>query len=267
MSKAYGKARLVLCLVILLAANSSGAPPTRQEAEETARLLAILLDAGRVVIDHNQTLIDDPHKGNKGFTPEVFEQQLHHEFQSRTGIDLKHVNRDQLPAMARELLPALVRAGKEVVAEAQLVINQRGLGYKNFIPATFGSRAAFRFSSKSPVRLKQTTLLPRNEKNQPDSYEAAVLERLGKQPTQSLSLSELTEGGNTLRLLTPIYYTTDCLKCHGGPVGEFDISGEVVTRLDSVEKGTPSAANRPAPAPKAPVAPAAKPSPAASPNP
>ena len=49
--------------------------------------------------------------------------------------------------------------------------------------------------------------------------------------------------------------------------GEFDISGDVVTRLDSVEKGTPSAANRPAPAPKAPAAPAAKPSPAASPNP
>jgi Skp family chaperone for outer membrane proteins len=50
--------------------------------------------------------------------------------------------------------------------------------------------------------------------------------------------------------------------------GEFDISSDVVTRLDSVEKGTPSAANRPAPAaPKAPAAPAAKPSPAASPNP
>jgi Skp family chaperone for outer membrane proteins len=46
--------------------------------------------------------------------------------------------------------------------------------------------------------------------------------------------------------------------------GEFDISGDVVTRLDAVEKGTPSAANRPAAAPRAP---AAKPSPAASPNP
>jgi len=47
---------------------------------------------------------------------------------------------------------------------------------------------------------------------------------------------------------------------------EFDISSEVVTRLDAVEKGTPSAANRPAPAPRAPAA-APKPSPAASPNP
>jgi len=49
--------------------------------------------------------------------------------------------------------------------------------------------------------------------------------------------------------------------------GEFDISSDVVTRLDATEKGTPSAANRPAPAPKAPAAPAPKPSPVASPNP
>ena len=46
--------------------------------------------------------------------------------------------------------------------------------------------------------------------------------------------------------------------------GEFDISGDVVTKLDAAEKGTPSAAARPAPAPRAP---AARPSPAASPTP
>ena len=46
--------------------------------------------------------------------------------------------------------------------------------------------------------------------------------------------------------------------------GEFDISSDVVARLDAVEKGTPSAATRPAPAPRAP---AARPSPAASPKP
>ncbi len=42
----------------------------RAEAEETARLLAKLLKAGRLVIEQNQLLIDDQHKGDKGFTPE-----------------------------------------------------------------------------------------------------------------------------------------------------------------------------------------------------
>jgi len=60
----------------------------RAEAEETARLLAKLLKAGRFVIEQNQQLIDDQHKGDKGFTPEVFEQQLVQEFRQQTGIDL-----------------------------------------------------------------------------------------------------------------------------------------------------------------------------------
>ena len=61
----------------------------RAEAEETARLLAKLIRAGRLVIDQNQAMIDDPHKGDKGFTPEVFEQQLIEEFRKDTSIDLR----------------------------------------------------------------------------------------------------------------------------------------------------------------------------------
>ena len=67
---------------------STGWAVDRAEAEETARLLAKLLKAGRLVIEQNQQLIDDQHKGDKGFTPEVFEQQLVQEFRQQTGIDL-----------------------------------------------------------------------------------------------------------------------------------------------------------------------------------
>jgi hypothetical protein len=49
---------------------------TSADALETGRLLAILLDAGRATVGANQTLINDRDKGDKGFTPEVFEKQL-----------------------------------------------------------------------------------------------------------------------------------------------------------------------------------------------
>lgn len=39
-------------------------------------------------------------------------------------------------------------------------MNQQGVGYKNFIPATFGSQVAGRFSARSGVHPKQTTLHP-----------------------------------------------------------------------------------------------------------
>ena len=95
----------------------------RAEAEETARLLAKLLESGRMVIDRNQVLIDDPHKGDKGFTPEVFEQQLVQEFRMRTGIDLATLSKSPasstIPPLAKELLPALVQASREVIRQAK----------------------------------------------------------------------------------------------------------------------------------------------------
>ncbi len=201
----------------------------RAEAEETARLLAKLIKAGRLVIDQNQQLIDDQHKGDKGFTPEVFEQQLIQEFRQQTGIDLTTLQKTAvsvtLPPLAKELLPAFVVASKEVVRDAQAVINQRGIGYKNFIPATYGSQAAARFSKQSRVRLKQTTLNPRNPKNEPDEYEASVLKWLSGRPRAEAYVSELTEEGKTLRVVMPIYYRKDCLTCHGEPKGDLDISG------------------------------------------
>jgi general secretion pathway protein A len=201
----------------------------RIEAEETARLLAKLLQAGRLVIDRNQALIDDPHRGDKGFTPEVFEEQLVEEFRRQTHIDLRALvatpSSSVIPPLAKELLPAFVEASKEVVRDAQVVINQRGIGYKNFIPATYGSQAAKRFTERSHVRLKQTTLQPRNPKNAPDDYEASVLRWLSGRPNAEAYVSELTDGGQVLRVVMPIYYVKNCLACHGEPKGELDISG------------------------------------------
>jgi general secretion pathway protein A len=243
----------IASLFFLAPLPSAFAVSTRADGEETARLLAALLDAGRMVIEHNQAMIDDPRRGNKGFTPEVFERQLIEEFRLRTGIDmarLKSLEQEpQLPGLARELLPALIQASKEVVTEAQIVINQRGIGYKNFIPATFGSQAASRFSKRTQVTLKQTALNPRNPKNEPDPYEAAILRRLSTQKQAGTTSSEVTEGNGgvltdpwktglrqssvdegqggvqTLRVLMPIYYTTGCLICHGMPAHELDIAG------------------------------------------
>lgn len=201
----------------------------RAEGEETARLLAKLLKAGRLVIEQNQLLIDDQQKGDKGFTPDVFEQQLVHEFRQQTGIDLSKLQSTpasiSLPSLAKELLPAFVLASKDVVRDAQVVINQRGIGYKNFIPATYGSQAAARFSKQSRVRLKQTTLEPRNPKNEPDNYEASVLKWLSGRPRAEAYVSELTDQGQTLRVVMPIYYVPACLTCHGEPKGDLDISG------------------------------------------
>jgi hypothetical protein len=190
---------ILAAVQLLIAQPSMVGAVERAEAEETARLLAKLLQSGRMVIERNQALIDDPHKGEKGFTPELFEQQLVREFLAKTGIDLTALPAAPvsilIPPLAKELLPALVQASREVVRDAQVVINQRGIGYKNFIPATYGSQASARFSKSAHVRLKQTAIEPRNPKNEPDEYEASVLKWLSARPRAEAYVSELTEGG------------------------------------------------------------------------
>ena len=214
-----------LSLVFFLMWSSIGwAQAPREETEKTAQHLATLLNVGRLVVERNQALINDSRKGDKGFTPEVFEHEVVDEFIRQTSIDLKHLP-SHLPSLAKELLPILLQSSKEVVADAQLVINQRGIGYKNFIPATFGSQAARKFSNRSQVKIKQTTLNPRNLKNTPDAYEENVLKRLATQPASNTPITEWTDEGKTLRALTPVYYSQDCLACHGNPRGVLDISG------------------------------------------
>jgi hypothetical protein len=214
-----------LSLVFNLAWSSIGwAQAPREETEKTAQHLATLLNVGRLIVERNQTLINDPRKGDKGFTPEVFEHEIVDEFNRQTHIDLKNLP-SHLPSLAKELLPVLLESSKEVVADAQLVINQRGIAYKNFIPATFGSQAARKFSNRSYVKIKQTTLNPRNLKNTPDTYEENVLKRLARQPASNTSVTDWIDNETTLRALTPIYYSQDCLVCHGNPRGILDISG------------------------------------------
>lgn len=198
------------------------------EIEQSAYLLVMLLDSGRVVVDRNQPLINDRHLGEKGFTPEAFERQVIEELRVRTGVDMRSLGEASVPSLARRLLPILMQVSKETVASAQLVINQRGIGYKNFIPASFARLAASRFSAKSHIILKQVALHPRNPKNTPDSYEGAVLSRWMSQPERAQPQSESIEAaetGKTFRMMVPLRYEKHCLECHGAPAGVLDISG------------------------------------------
>lgn len=209
--------------------RSAGAGPSFQrilDTENTARLLAILLDSGRYVINENQDLFDNPALGDKGFTPAVFEQQLIDMFRSRSGIDLGDLQSARLPPGANELLQAMVMVSQQVVAAAQPRINLKDVGYKGFIPAVFGARVADRFAEATGVRLKQTALAPRNPSNAPDSFEKAVLRDFGD-PTypREKIISEVTADGGPLRLMFPLYTTRRCLACHGEPKGELDITG------------------------------------------
>jgi hypothetical protein len=195
------------------------------ELETTARLLAILLDSGRSVINENLPLFNDPDL-SKGMSPDAFERQLAEIFLSRSGTDLLDLANARIPARSKRLLKELVLVSKQVVAEAQPELTRQPDGAKGFIPAVFGTRTAARFNERTGVRLKQTTLFPRNPANAPDPSERIALEAFADSSyPREKAISEMTVGSSSLRLMYPLYTTRHCLDCHGEPKGGLDKTG------------------------------------------
>ena len=219
-----------VCMVFLAVGLAPAAALADADTVETGRLLAILLDSGRVTIAGIQALINDETKGDKGFTPDVFEQRVTEKFKERSGVDLAKLKNEKVPEQAKKLLPMLVEAGKKVVATYQPILNKQGLGYKNFIPATWGTQAAAIFTARTGSYLKQTTPdeVLRNPKNKADEFEAAAMKKFADPayPRQGEKvIHDTVDGGKTTRVLLPLFHVKGCLPCHGEPKDERDISG------------------------------------------
>ncbi len=210
-------------------AGASGVEPAKAEAVEVARLLALLLDSGRVVLAERQSQLNDPSVSDKGFTTAVFEGEVVEEFLQRSGgLDLARLEAAKISEQGKQLLWSLMAAGKEVVQEKQPVLNEKFLGYKNLIPATWGTWTTKKFSQRTKARLKQTALDFRNPNNAPDAFETRVLKLFADSNYPRAGervLTEVTEDGKAVRLMLPLFHKKECLVCHGTPKGDIDISG------------------------------------------
>jgi general secretion pathway protein A len=203
---------------------AAGSPVHAANEAETGELLVKLVQAGRSVVAENQELINDASKGDKGFTPQVFEGKMVAKFKEKANMDLTKPD----GSAQTKLLLALLEAGKEVVEENQFKINKQGIGFKGFIPAVWGRLAGEKFGQKTGIRLKLTGVDYRFPGNKPDEFEAEVLKLFadasypkGKEYTRMTVVG----GKPALRLMAPEYAGKGCLGCHGEPAGERDITG------------------------------------------
>jgi hypothetical protein len=191
---------------------------------ETAELLIKLVQAGRTVVTEHQELLNDPSKGDKGFTPEYFSAKVIDKYRDLAKIDL-----NRPPATPQSgLLLTLLESGKEVVAEAQPVLNKQGVAFKGFIPAVWGRKTGEKFTRKTGMKLKLTALEYRYPGNKPDDFETEAL-RLFSDPSypkgKEFSRVMVADGRQVLRMMKPEYLGPKCLGCHGEPKGERDKTG------------------------------------------
>jgi hypothetical protein len=191
---------------------------------EVAEHLIDLVKLGRGVMSEQMGNINDPSKADKGFTGDYMAAQVMERFKKKNKIDLRIPN--VVPQAGLYL--ALVEAEKEVVDEAQPVINKPGIGFKGFIPAVFTRRTGEHFYKKSGVRLKLTGIDYRNPANRPDDFEAEVLRMFSdaRHPKGQVYVrNTMVDGRPVLRMMDPEYAAASCLSCHGAPKGSHDVTG------------------------------------------
>ncbi len=191
---------------------------------ETAELLIMLLKAGRSVISDRQELINDAAKADKGFTDAVAVRDILERFKADTHIDLT----EPAGVPRSEVLLAMVQSQREVIRDAQPVINKQGIGFKGFVPSVFARKVGQKLFAKTGIRMKLTAMDSRYPGNQPDDFEVEVLRVFsdphypkGKRYVKRLFFDDEP----AVRVMYPEYAETTCLMCHGDPKGERDVTG------------------------------------------
>jgi hypothetical protein len=215
--------RMMSILAAVAVALCAGPALAANEAEVAEHLIE-LVKIGRGVVSEQMANINDASKADKGFTGDYMAAQVIDRFKKRTKVDLRIPN----VVPQANLYLALVEAEREVVNEAQPIINKPGISFKGFIPAVFARRTGEQFYKKSGVRLKLTGIDYRNPTNKPDDFEAEVL-RMFSDPRhpkgQSYVRNTMVDGRPVLRMMDPEYAAASCLGCHGSPKGDRDVSG------------------------------------------
>lgn len=219
------------CLAVLLscgafADDSAGSAADREVAAD----LAELYRAARTVISNNQSRINDPAIADKGLTGEQVLADTVAIFSERHGWDPRDVDAG---TRRGALLQAQMDAIVQVMDEHQDTINQKGIGFKGFIPAVFGRLVNERFNTLAAGQAAMKSTAPRylvrNRKALPDAWEDGIindkLASAGWPAGKPFTAVADVGGRNAVRVLVPEYYSQSCLACHGEPKGELDVTG------------------------------------------
>jgi len=227
------RTKLTLALCLLLGVLAAGLPrglAATPDDVDTALSLAEFLRGARTVISANQDRINDPALGDKGLTGDVVVEQAAQAMAKATGADPRTV--DPKTEKGR-LLAGMAQAVKEVMDANQPLINQKGTGFKGFVPAVFGRLVTEQFrrhqSGRAEIKVTAPPELVRNRKASPDAFETDVIRSKFQSPgwaKDAIYSQATTVGGRpATRVLVPEYYGAGCLSCHGSPKGQIDITG------------------------------------------
>jgi hypothetical protein len=212
---------LFICLLMSVPLQS-----VAESFDEISNDLTLIYRSARKVISDNQQHINNPELGDKGLSGEVVATKTLENYQAVSGQALD-------PAKLTEAQAAMLEAVREVMTGNQALINEKGTGFKGFLPAIFARQVANKFTEKMAGKMEIKLTAPkdyvRNRANRPDKWENEVIETKFKLPDyqvgKAFSATTTVNGKPAFRYILPEYYGPSCLNCHGQPKGAVDITG------------------------------------------
>ncbi|MBL4703697.1 MAG: DUF3365 domain-containing protein [Flavobacteriales bacterium] len=219
--------RFLLLFIIITTASTFSTPTAiADEKEVLSKELSTLFRSARKVISVNQKHINDPALGDKGLSATAVIDKAKVNYKTATGAGLDMATN----AQAKQ---AMLNAVRDVMNEAQDLINEKGTGFKGFLPAIFARQVATKFTSNMDGKMKIKLTAPkkyvRNRANRPDKWEHKTIESKFKSPSYEKGKpffeNTTVKGKPAYRYILPEYYSQSCLGCHGTPKGDIDITG------------------------------------------
>jgi hypothetical protein len=223
--------RLVMaCLILTQFTPQEAWARSQEENEEVALEITKIFRGARGVISKYQKLINDPNKGDKGLSPDKVIEEAKQNYKNATGRPFTLEAGTTLKGLAQL---AMLNAIREVMNNAQPLLNERGRGFKGFLPAVFARLVADSFNrlmkGRAYIKLTAPRNYIRNRSNRPDKWEHNVIENMFRRADYEKDKPFYEEarhrGKSAFRLIIPEYYKKTCLGCHGEPRGERDITG------------------------------------------
>ncbi len=194
---------------------------TQQETNHAIALrLTTLLDAARKVIADHQTVINSQ-SSDKAFTADKVLAETLSNYIEATGHPLTDLDQNSAEGM---ILQAEMDAIRDVIDQAQALINDPAVQDKSFPPAIFTYQVAQSFNKKvknlAYLKFTAPQELIRLKSNAPDKWEDKIIKSKFQSPDWQKGelIAEVAElnGKKAFRLMIPKYYDSSCLKaCHG----------------------------------------------------
>jgi len=126
-----------------------------------------------------------------------------------------------------QILSQEMGAAWKFIEENQDLIDTDSDGSYNFkgiYCALAGKSIAARFSEETGYVIRYISTTPRDEEAYPDYFESKAYEAFSEGLLEYFGISEY-EGEDVFRFVTPILVEESCLRCHGDPIGETDMTG------------------------------------------